>query len=218
MMNRTPLRVLIVENHDLVRQYLSMLLSRRMEFDVVGEAATAAEAIEKVSELQPDIVIIDAHLPDQSGIETSREIRTHNPNTRVLILTPYGDERAVIGSIMAGASGYLLKEIRSQEVLEAIRSVAQGRSLLHPVIAGKVLERIRMGAEEDEQSKLTSVEQQIFELVTQGRTDKEIATEVSLTESLVRSHISTIHGKLEIVRRSQAAAFSVTWRTRSRVE
>lgn len=212
-MNRTPLRVLIVENHDLVRQYLSMLLSRRTEFDVVGEAATATEAIEKASQLQPDIVIIDAHLPGQSGIETSREIRTQNPDTKVLILTPYGDDRAIIGSIMAGASGYLLKDIGSQEILEAIRRAGQGRSLLHPAIAGKVLERIQMGINEDEQSKLTSVEQRIFELVTQGRTDKEIATEVSLNETIIRDYISTIHGKLEIVRRSQAVTFSVTWRT-----
>jgi two-component system response regulator DevR len=214
MMNRKPLRVLIVENHDLVRQYLSILLSRRTEFDVVGEAATATEAIEKVSQLQPDIVIIDAHLPDQSGIETSREIRTQSPDTKVLILTPYGDDRAIIGSIMAGASGYLLKDISSHEILEAIRRVGQGRSLLNPAIAGKVLERIQMGIEEDEQCKLTSVERQIFELVTRGRTDREIATEVSLTERAVKNYISTIHGKLEIVRRSQSATFSVTWRTR----
>jgi two-component system response regulator DevR len=214
MMNRTPLRVLIVEDNDLVRQYLSILLSRRNEFAVVGEAATAAEALEKVSELQPDIVVIAAHLPDQSGIETSREIRGQSPDTRVLILTSHGDDRAIIGSIMAGASGYLLKGIDSQEIVEAIRNVGQGRSLLNPAIAGKVLERIQMGTREDDQSKLTSIEQQIFELVTRGKTDQEIATEVFLTETTVRSYISAIHGKLEIVRRSQAAAFAVTWRTR----
>jgi DNA-binding NarL/FixJ family response regulator len=214
MMNRTPLRVLIVEDNDLVRQYLSILLSRRNEFAVVGEAATAAEALEKVSELQPDIVVIAAHLPDQSGIETSREIRAQSPDTRVLILTSHGDDRAIIGSIMAGASGYLLKGIDSQEIVEAIRNVGQGRSLLNPAIAGKVLERIQMGTREDDQSKLTSIEQQIFELVTRGKTDQEIATEVFLTETTVRSYISAIHGKLEIVRRSQTAAFSVTWRTR----
>lgn len=213
-MNRTPLRVLIVEDNDLVRQYLSILLSRRNEFAVVGEAATAAEALEKVSELQPDIVVIAAHLPDQSGIETSREIRAQSPDTRVLILTSHGDDRAIIGSIMAGASGYLLKGIDSQEIVEAIRNVGQGRSLLNPAIAGKVLERIQMGTREDDQSKLTSIEQQIFELVTRGKTDQEIATEVFLTETTVRSYISAIHGKLEIVRRSQAAAFAVTWRTR----
>jgi two-component system, NarL family, response regulator DevR len=214
MMNRTPLRVLIVEDNDLVRQYLSILLSRRNEFAVVGEAATAAEALEKVSELQPDIVVIASHLPDQSGIETSREIRAQSPDTRVLILTSHGDDRAIIGSIMAGASGYLLKGIDSQEIVEAIRNVGQGRSLLNPAIAGKVLERIQMGTREDDQSKLTSIEQQIFELVTRGKTDQEIATEVFLTETTVRSYISAIHGKLEIVRRSQAAAFAVTWRTR----
>ena len=213
-MNRTPLRVLIVEDNDLVRQYLSILLSRRNEFSVVGEAAMAAEALEKVSELQPDIVVIAAHLPDQSGIETSREIRAQSPDTRVLILTSHGDDRAIIGSIMAGASGYLLKGIDSQEIVEAIRNVGQGRSLLNPAIAGKVLERIQMGTREDDQSKLTSIEQQIFELVTRGKTDQEIATEVFLTETTVRSYISAIHGKLEIVRRSQAAAFAVTWRTR----
>jgi DNA-binding NarL/FixJ family response regulator len=206
--------MLIVEDHDLVRQSLSLLMARRYDFEVVGEAATAAEAMEKVAELEPDIVVIDAQLPDRSGIEASRDIRNRYPNIKVLILTAHGDDRAVIGAVMARASGYLLRGAQAQDLIDAVRKVAQGRSLLEPIVAMRVIERVRCGMAENEDCQLSELEHRILELVTQGKSDKEIATEASLSPRVVKSHIATIHGKLEIVRRSQSAAFSVTWRSR----
>ncbi len=208
------MRVVIVEDHTLVRQCLSMVLSRRGGVEVAGEAATAAEALEMVSQFQPDVVVTDLVLPDQSGVELSREIRTQNPDTRILILTSRADDRAVIGSVIGGASGYLLKEIQSQQVIEAVRKVAHGASLLEPTITRRVLERILSGAGENEESALTPEEREILELVAQGRNNREIAVAVSLSVSTVRTQVIIIYGKLEITRRSQAASFSGQWRTR----
>ena len=208
------MRVVIVEDHTLVRQCLSMVLSRRGGVEVVGEAATGVEALEMVSRFQPDLVVTDLVLPDQSGVELSREIRTQNPDTRILILTSRADDRAVIGSLIGGASGYLLKEIQSQQIVEAVRKVAHGASLLEPTITRRVLERILSGAGENEESALTPEEREILELVAQGRNNREIAVAVSLSVSTVRTQVITIYGKLEITRRSQAASFSGQWRTR----
>ena len=208
------MRVVIVEDHSLVRKCLSMVLSRRVGVEVVGEAETAAEALEMVSRTQPDVVVTDLVLPDQSGVELSREIRTQNPDTRILILTSRADDRAVIGSVLGGASGYLLKDIQSQQIIEAVRKVGHGATLLEPTITRRVLERIRSGAEENEESALTKDEQEILELVTQGRNNREIAVEVSLSVSTVQAQVITIYGKLEITRRSQAATFTGQWRSR----
>ena len=181
---------------------------------MVGEAATAAEALEMVSRFQPDVVVTDLDLPDQSGVELSREIRTQNPDTRILILTSRADDRAVIGSVIGGASGFLLKEIQSQQIIEAVRKVGNGASLLEPTITRRVLERILSGAEENEESALTKDEQEILELVAQGRNNREIAVAVSLSVSTVQAQVITIYGKLEITRRSQAASYSGQWRSR----
>ena len=210
MTEQKVLRVFIVESHDIVRECFCMLMSRRRGIEVVGEASTAAEAIEKVAELRPDVIVIDTQLPDQSGIEASREIRARYPDIRILILTAHGDDRAILASVLAGTSGYLLREIRSQETLDAIRKTAEGHSLLDPIVTGRVLARVSAASEEHDERKLTEDEKRILELVAQGRNNPEIASEVSLSESTVKEHIMTIHGKLEITRRSQ----SVTWRTR----
>lgn len=204
------LRVLVVEDHDIVRACLRMLISRRRDIDIVGEASTAAEAISLVEELKPDVVVIDTQLPDRSGIEVSRDIRTRFPDVRVLLLTAHGDDRAVLGSVLAGASGYLQREIRCADTLDAVRRVAEGNSLLDPIITQRVLARVSAGSEGHAEARLTEGEKQILEMVAQGRNNPEIATELSLSESTVKENIMTIHGKLEIVRRSQ----SVTWRTR----
>jgi len=212
--NQRTLRVVIAEDHPMVRRCLAMVLSRQDDVEVVGEAATGAEALELVAQLRPNLVVTDLNLPDQSGVELSREIRAQNPDTRVLILTSRADDRAVICSILGGASGYLLKEIQSQQVLEAVRKAGQGASLLEPTITRRILERVRSGSEKNEQSALTPTEQQILELIAQGRNNREIAIEVSISESTVKARVNTIHGKLEITRRSQAAAFSGQWRAR----
>ena len=138
-----PLKVLVVDDHDIVRKGLVMLMSRHDDLQVVGEAGTAAEAVEKAQELSPDVVVMDIRLPDGSGIEACREIRAENPQVKVLMLTSYGDDEAVMGSIMAGASGYLLKAIRSQATVGAVRQVGAGRSLLDPTATAGALERVR---------------------------------------------------------------------------
>jgi len=187
-----------------------MLMSRRRDIELVGEASTAAEAIGRVAELKPDVVVIDTHLPDQSGIEASRDIRARFPGARVILLTAHGDDRAILGSVLAGASGYLLREIRCSETLDTIRKVAEGYSLLDPTVTRRLLERVSAPSEEHAERKLTEAEKRILDLVAQGRNNLEIAREVSISERRVKDHVMTIHGKLEITRRSQ----SIIWRTR----
>lgn len=210
-----PLRVLLVDDHDIVRKGLNMLISRQEDLLVVGEAGTAAEAVKKAGELSPDVVVLDIRLPDGSGIEACRDIRGHNPDIKVLMLTSYSDEMAVMGSIMAGASGYLLKEIRSQEIVEAVRRVGAGQSLLDPAVTTSVLERIRRGKERDGRwSQLTDQERRILELIADGKTNKEISEEVNLSDKTVKNYVSNILSKLEVSRRSQAAAYMAEQRTR----
>ena len=209
-----PLKVLIVDDHDIVRKGLATLLSRQEDLVVAGEAGTAAEAVEKAGELAPDVVVLDIRLPDASGIEACRDIRALNPDIKVLMLTSYSDEEAVMGSIMAGASGYLLKEIRSQEIVEAIRRVGMGQSLLDPGVTARVLERVRRGQQQDPLAQLTEQEQRILELIAEGNTNKEIAREVNLSDKTVKNYVSNILGKLEMSRRSQAAAYMADRRAR----
>ena len=208
------LTVLVVDDHDIVRKGLTTLISRQEDLSVAGEAGTAAEAVAKASELAPDVVVLDIRLPDVSGIEACREIRSQNSNIKVLMLTSYSDEEAVMGSIMAGASGYLLKEIRSQEIVEAIRQVGAGRSLLDPAVTAGVLERVRRSKDDDKLDQLTIQEKRILELVAQGKTNKEISQEVNLSDKTVKNYVSNILGKLEVARRSQAAAYVAERRSR----
>ncbi|MBI2855495.1 MAG: response regulator transcription factor [Chloroflexi bacterium] len=211
------LRILIVDDHDIVRRGLVSVLSRNEHFLVVGEAGTAAEAVQKTQELSPDVVVLDVRLPDASGVEACREIRDHNPNVKVLMLTSYSDEEAVIGSIMAGASGYLLKEIRSQELLNAIERVGAGQSLLDPGVTARVLEQVRGPRAEDARwAQLLPQERQIVELIADGKTNKEIAEDVHLSDKTVKNYVSSILGKLEMARRSQAAAFVAERRAKRR--
>ena len=209
------LNVLIVDDHEIVRKGLVMLISRQEDMRVVGEAGTAAEAVQQAHDLSPDVVVLDVRLPDESGVEACRDIRAENPGIKVMMLTSYSDEEAVMGSIMAGASGYLLKEIRSQEIVEAIRRVGAGQSLLDPGVTAAVLERIRRGKEDDPWSDLTSQEQRILELIAEGKTNKEISEVINLSDKTVKNYVSNILGKLEVSRRSQAAAFVAERRARS---
>ena len=208
------LKILIVDDHDIVRKGLAMLVSRQEDLSVVAEAGTVIEAVEKARESVPDVVVMDIRLPDGSGIEACREIRDENGDIKVLMLTSYSDEEAVMGSIMAGASGYLLKEIRSQEIVDAIRKVGSGQSLLDPSVTASVLERVRRGKEEDVLAQLTEQEQKILELIAEGQTNREIAGQINLSDKTVKNYVSNILGKLEVSRRSQAAAFLAERRAR----
>jgi two-component system response regulator DevR len=206
----TPLRLLVVDDHEVVRQGLVSMLGRREGFQVVAEAGTAAGAVEMAQRFQPDLVIMDVRLPDGSGIEACREIRSQLPATRVVILTSYPDEEAVFSAIVAGASGYLLKQVRARDLVSAIESVGRGESLLDPAVTEKVLERVRRiasGDEHDELAQLTQQERKILALVAEGKTNKEIADEVFLSDKTVKNYVSSILSKLNLQRRAQAAAY-----------
>ncbi len=207
---KRPLRLLVVDDHEVVRQGLVSLLERRDHFQVVAEAGTAAEAVEMARKFEPDLVVMDVRLPDGSGIEACREIRAEFPTTRIVILTSYPDEEAVLSAIIAGASGYLLKQIRGRDLVSALESVGRGESLLDPAVTEKVLDRVRRiatGTYTDEMAQLTQQEQKILLLVAEGKTNKEIASEVFLSDKTVKNYVSSILSKLNLERRAQAAAF-----------
>ncbi len=204
------LRLVVVDDHEVVRQGLVALLDRRDAFQVVGEAGTVEEAMTVVRRMRPDLVIMDVRLPDGSGIEACRDIRSEMPEVRIVILTSYPDEEAVLSAIIAGASGYLLKQIRGRDLVSAIEAVGRGESLLDPAVTEKVLERVRRiaaGSTTDELASLTSQEQKILALVAEGKTNKEIASEVFLSDKTVKNYVSSILSKLNLERRAQAAAY-----------
>ena len=204
------LTILVVDDHEVVRQGLVALLGRRSGFQVVAEAGTVAEAIDAARRFQPDLVIMDVRLPDGSGIEACREIRAELPETRVVMLTSYPDEDAVLSAIVAGASGYLLKQVRARDLVSALEAVARGESLLDPAVTGRVLDRVRRiatASEPDELAQLTPQEQKILLLVAEGKTNKEIAADVFLSDKTVKNYVSSILAKLNLERRAQAAAY-----------
>jgi DNA-binding NarL/FixJ family response regulator len=205
-----PLRLVIVDDHEVVRQGLSSLLARRPGFQVVAEAGTVAEALAATRRFQPDLVVMDVRLPDGTGIEACREIRSEMPETKVVMLTSFPDEEAVLSAILAGASGYLLKQIRARDLVEALGAVGRGDSLLDPAVTERVLERVRRVANagtSDELSSLTSQERKILLLVAEGKTNREIAAEVFLSDKTVKNYVSSILSKLNLQRRAQVAAF-----------
>src|SRR6476646_1062882 len=210
------LHLLVVDDHEVVRQGLVAMLDRRPNFQVVAEAGTVAEAIDMARRFQPELVVMDVRLPDGSGIEACREIRAEFPQTRVVMLTSYPDEEAVFSAIVAGASGYLLKQVRARDLVAALEAVGRGESLLDPAVTEKVLERVRRiasGGASDELAQLTSQEKKILMLVAEGKTNKEIAAEVYLSDKTVKNYVSSILSKLNLQRRAQAAAFVAKHRT-----
>ena len=205
-----PMRILVVDDHEVVRQGLVALLGRRDEFQVVAEAGSVSEALAAARRFVPDLVVMDVRLPDGSGIEACREIRSEYPDTKVVMLTSYPDEEAVLSAIIAGASGYLLKQVRGRDLVSALESVGRGDSLLDPAVTERVLERVRRvasGGERDELSDLTAQERKILLLVADGMTNKEIAADVFLSDKTVKNYVSSILAKLNLQRRAQAAAF-----------
>ncbi len=208
MTETQPIRVLIVDDHEVVREGLRTLIGKQKTMSVVGEAATAKEAIETAARARPDVVIMDVRLPDASGIEACRSIRDARPATGVIMLTSYADDEALFASIVAGASGYLLKDAKGQTVLEAVAAVAQGRSLLDPSVTGKVLERVRKGPEEDPGlASLTEQERKVLAHVAEGKTNREIGEIMFLSEKTVKNYVSRLLDKLGLARRAEAAAY-----------
>lgn len=204
------LRIMVVDDHEIVRQGLVALLDRRETLEVVAQAGSVAEAIATAAKFEPDVVVMDVRLPDGSGIEACREIRATRPETRVVMLTSYPDEEAVLSAIIAGASGYLLKQVRGRDLVAALESVGRGDSLLDPAVTEKVLQRVRSaaaGGVADELADLTAQERKILLLVAEGKTNKEIAGEIFLSDKTVKNYVSSILSKLNLQRRTQAAAF-----------
>ena len=206
------LRILLVDDHEVVRLGLKALLGRHPGFEVVGEAGTAEEALRKTVALRPDVVVMDIRLPGESGIQATREIIRQRPETRVIILTSYAEDELLLQAIEAGASGYVLKQIGSGDLTRALESVARGESLLDPALTARVFQRLRQAARQERGSAfrdLTEQEVKILRLVAEGLTNKEIGSRLFLSEKTVRNYVSTILGKLGLTSRTQAAAFAV---------
>lgn len=207
---RQPIRILICDDHEVVREGLRTLLAGRADLEVVAEAGTSADAIEAAARARPDIVIMDVRLPDGSGVEACRSIREILPATRVIMLTSYPDDEALYASIVAGASGYLLKQTRAGALIEAIDAVSRGRALLDPSVTARVLERVRRGNSDEDPAiaSLTEQERKVLEQLATGKTNREIGEVLFLSEKTVKNYVSRILEKLGLHRRAEAAAFA----------
>jgi DNA-binding NarL/FixJ family response regulator len=206
-MNR--ISVLVVDDHEVVREGLRALLARTPTLAVLGEAGTAADAVALARRHRPDVMLLDLRLPDRSGVEVCREIRADVPETRVLMLTSYADDEAVFASIVAGAAGYLLKQVRGHDLVRAIEAVAAGQSLLDPTVTPSVLAKMKAlaaGGPRDELTGLSAQEERVLELVAAGRTNKEIAATLGLSDKTVKNYLSRVFEKLHLTRRAEAAA------------
>ncbi len=207
-----PLRILLVDDHEVVRLGLKALLSRQENFKVVAEAATGEEAVEKTREFRPDVVVMDIRLPGKSGIEATQEIVAEHPDTKVIILTSYADDDLLFEAINAGASGYVLKQIGSNDLVEALERIGRGESLLDPRLTQKLFQRVREASRHVEGqafAELTPQELRILARVAEGKTNREIASEVFLSEKTVRNYVSSILSKLDLSSRTEAAAYAV---------
>lgn len=204
-------RVFLLDDHELVRSGLRQLIEAEDDLEVVGEAATAGEARRRIPALRPDVAVLDARLPDGSGIEVCRDVRAIDPSIRALVLTSYDDDEALFAAIVAGAAGYVLKDIRSSDLVQGIRTVAAGGSLLDPTTTAHVLERLRNGPQEDRRlAGLTGQERRILELIADGLSNREIGARLHLAEKTVKNYVSSLLAKLGMQRRTQAAVFAAT--------
>lgn len=205
-----PLRVMLVDDHEVVRAGIRALIRSTDDIVVTAEAASVREAIDEADRARPDVVVMDVRLADGSGIEATREIRARHPKTRVVMLTSFADDEALFASIMAGASGYVLKQVKGNELLRAIRLVGKGESLLDPAVTNAVLERLRKGKhllKDEKLARLSPQEERILALVSEGKTNREIGEELHLAEKTVKNYVSSILSKLEVARRAEAAAY-----------
>lgn len=207
-MSAAAVRVALVDDHEIVRRGLRELLESA-GLVVVGEAGTAAEAVRRMPALHPDVVLLDMQLPDGTGVEVCREIRAVLPETRVLVLTSYDDDEALFASILAGASGYLLKQVRGGDLVDAVRRVADGQSLLSPEVTARVLERLRQpaSAQDPGLAALTEQERRVLDLVAEGLTNRQVGSRLGLAEKTVKNHVSGVLAKLGLGSRTQAALY-----------
>jgi DNA-binding NarL/FixJ family response regulator len=205
-----PLRVMLVDDHEVVRDGIRAMLAGQDDIVVTAEAGSVRDAVDEAARTRPDVIVMDVRLSDGSGIEATREIRADRPATKVLMLTSFADDEALFASIMAGASGYVLKQVRSNDLVRAIRSVGAGDSLLDPSMTTAVLDRLRKGKhlmKDERLARLSPQEERILTLIADGRTNKEVGDELQLAEKTVKNYVSSILSKLEVARRAEAAAY-----------
>lgn len=205
-----PIRLLLVDDHEVLRIGLRTLFTEAGGFQVVGEAGTMAAAVTEASRLNPKVVLMDVRLPDGSGIDACRTIRTAHPDTRVLFLTSFADDDAVLSTILAGADGFLLKEVSGDELIDAVKTVSSGRSILDPSITQRVLAKVRSlstSASTEKPEPLSAQEERVLALVAEGKTNKEIAASLNLSDKTVGHYLENIFQKLHVTRRAQAAVY-----------
>jgi DNA-binding NarL/FixJ family response regulator len=205
-------RIILVDDHEVVRLGLKSLLERHPQFEVVGEAASARDALEQVAATEPDVVVMDIRLPGTSGIEACEQIVDQYPNTKVIMLTSYAEDEMLFSAIRAGASGYVLKQIASEELVKAIEAVGRGEALLDPAVTQRVFQEVRRAVKEEEASAFAHLSQQekhVLLLVSEGKTNREIAKNLFLGEGTVRNYVSSILSKLGVNNRAEAAAYAV---------
>jgi DNA-binding NarL/FixJ family response regulator len=205
-------RIILVDDHEVVRLGLKSLLERHPQFEVVGEAGSARDALEQVAATEPDVVVMDIRLPGTSGIEACEQIVDQYPNTKVIMLTSYAEDEMLFSAIRAGASGYVLKQIASEELVKAIEAVGRGEALLDPAVTQRVFQEVRRAVKEEEASAFAHLSQQekhVLLLVSEGKTNREIAKNLFLGEGTVRNYVSSILSKLGVNNRAEAAAYAV---------
>ncbi|MFC7331095.1 response regulator [Marinactinospora rubrisoli] len=213
---KNDIRVFLVDDHDVVRRGVTALLESEPDVVVVGEAGTAAEAVARIPAARPDVAVLDVRLPDGSGVEVCREVRSRLPDVACLMLTSFPDDDALYDAIMAGASGYVLKQIHGSDLVRAVRTVASGRSLLDPRSTARMLDRLREEAHhQDPLAALTDQERRIFDLIGEGLTNRQIGERIFLAEKTVKNYVSSVLAKLAMQRRTQAAVYAARLKAES---
>jgi two-component system, NarL family, response regulator DevR len=204
----TKVRVFLLDDHEIVRRGLRELLESEGDLEVVGEAGTAEEALGRIPATAPQVAVLDVRLPDGDGVEVCREVRSRHPEIQCLMLTSYADDEALFSAIMAGAAGYVLKQVKGADLLDGVRRVARGESLLDPSVTRRVLERLRTKPEDDELAGLTDQERKILDLIAEGLTNRQIGERMFLAEKTIKNYVSNLLAKLGMSRRSEAAAYA----------
>ena len=209
-------RVFLLDDHEIVRRGLRGLLESEDDIEVVGEAGTAEEALGRIPATRPDVAVLDVRLPDGDGIDVCREIRSRHDDIACLMLTSFADDEAVYAAIMAGAAGYVLKQIRGNDLVDAVRRVGRGESLLDPAVTARVLDRIRRSSENDELAGLTDQEKRLLDLIAQGLTNRQIGEQMFLAEKTIKNYVSNLLSKLGMSRRTEVAAYAARLEERRR--
>ena len=202
-------RVFLLDDHEVVRRGVRDLLEAEDDFEIVGEAGTAEEALRRIPATSPDVAVLDVRLPDGSGVEVCRDVRSQRPELACIMLTSFADDEALFEAIMAGAAGYVLKQVSGSNLIDAVRRVGAGQSLLDPTITARVLERLRKGPDEDERLMgITDQERRILNLLAEGKTNRQIADEMFLAEKTVKNYVSNLLTKMGMSRRTEAAVYA----------